>query len=267
MPCILVTRPQPQADEWAAALREAGQPAQALPLIAITPPADEAAVTRAWQTLAGHTAVMFVSPAAAQGFFRLRPAGARWPAGCHAAAPGPGTARVLQQLGVPAAQIVMPQADAEQFDSESLWPRLQPLFGADAGPLRPRSLLLVGGGGSEQPVRGRTWLADRLRERGATVQPLAAYCRGPAAFEGQAAERLAAAALDPAGHVWLLSSSESLDHLDAALRRHALPLPHAGWQACCTHPRIAERARQAGFGRIVLSRPALADVVQALATP
>lgn len=284
---LLVTRPQPQADAWArdlaAALSGCGIDAQPLPLIAIGPPADEGRVAAAWAELGRHTAVMFVSPAAAEGFFRLRPQGGPssavspgaagdghasstptptpWPARCHAAAPGPGTGRVLLGLGVPAAQLVMPAADAEQFDSESLWPQLAPLFPADG---QTRSLLIVGGGDAGQPVRGRTWLAERLRERGATVELLAAYRRGPAQLSTAQADLLAQAAARPAAHAWLLSSSESVDHLLAALARHGLPPPGPDWQAWCTHPRIADRARQAGFGRIGMSRPDLADVAAAL---
>lgn len=264
---ILVTRPQPQADAWARALVDAGFDAQALPLIAIGPPADEGRVADAWRHLARHTAVMFVSPAAAEGFFRLRPQDAStvyaapWPASCHAAAPGPGTGRVLLGLGVPSSQLVMPAADAEQFDSESLWPQLAPLFPTDG---RARSLLIVGGGDADQPVRGRTWLAERLRERGATVELLAAYRRGPADLSAVQAAVLTRAAAEPASHAWLLSSSESIDHLQTALQQRGLPPPDAAWQAWCTHPRIADRARQAGFGRIGMSRPDLADVTAAL---
>jgi uroporphyrinogen-III synthase len=262
---LLVTRPQPQADAWSRGLADAGFDARPLPLIAIGPPADEASVAAAWRQLAGCTAALFVSPAAAEGFFRLRPASGTgalpWPAGCHAAAPGPGTGRVLLALGVPASQLVMPAADAEQFDSESLWPRLAPHFPADG---RPRTLLVVGGGDAGQPVRGRTWLAERLRERGAQVALLAAYRRGPAELDEAQAALLAAAAAEPAAHAWLLSSSESVDHLLCALRERGLPPPSAAWLAWCTHPRIAERARQAGFGRIGMSRPDLADVVAAV---
>ncbi|MBS3996948.1 MAG: uroporphyrinogen-III synthase, partial [Hydrogenophaga sp.] len=55
-------------------------------------------------------------------------------------------------------------------------------------------------------------------------------------------------------------SSEALAHLADAQ-------PQANWgaaHALVTHPRIAERARQLGFGRVVQTRPALSDVLSAL---
>ena len=67
------------------------------------------------------------------------------------------------------------------------------------------------------------------------------------------------------GSVWLLSSSEALDHLLAA--RPAADWADADWadaQALVTHPRIAQRAQQAGFGRVVQTRPALPDVLRTL---
>ena len=63
-----------------------------------------------------------------------------------------------------------------------------------------------------------------------------------------------------AGSVWLFSSSEAL----AALR--ALQ-PLAQWGAAtalATHPRIAQAARDIGFGHVIESRPSLADVLRAL---
>ncbi len=52
-PMVLVTRPQPQADEWVASLQALGCRAVALPLLGIAPPADLAPVRAAWAALAG----------------------------------------------------------------------------------------------------------------------------------------------------------------------------------------------------------------------
>jgi uroporphyrinogen-III synthase len=63
-----------------------------------------------------------------------------------------------------------------------------------------------------------------------------------------------------AGSVWLFSSSEAL----AALR---VLHPQAHWGAAtalATHPRIAQTARETGFGRVIESRPSLKDVLRAL---
>ena len=66
---LLVTRPQPQADEWVAALRGAGFDAAALPLLDIVPAENPAALRAAAAQLPALTLVVFVSPNAAQRFF------------------------------------------------------------------------------------------------------------------------------------------------------------------------------------------------------
>ena len=62
------------------------------------------------------------------------------------------------------------------------------------------------------------------------------------------------------GAVWLLSSSQALGNLCAALAGQ-------DWRrarALATHPRITEAARAAGFGTVDECRPALEDVAAAL---
>lgn len=248
----LVTRPAAQAAEWVEALRGRGIDAQALPLIGIAPPIDAAPVRAAWQALARRDLVVFVSPNAVEQFFALRPAGLEWPTTARAGSPGPGTTRVLQRLGVPAGCIVEPAADAPQFDSEALWAQLR------RHEWRGRDVLVVRGEG------GRDWLTDTLREHGAQVGHVSAYRRGaPQLDEPQRA--LLRAALDhPREHGWLFSSSEAIDQL-AAL---APDTAHAPARALATHPRIAARARAAGFGNVLECRPsqeAVAACIQSIA--
>jgi uroporphyrinogen-III synthase len=241
----IVTRPAAQADAWVARLRSRGVDAVALPLIAIGPPPDPAAVAQAWAGLAGRGLVVFVSPNAAERFFAARPDGAVWPAGCRAASLGPGTTQALRDAGVPAAAIVAPAADAAQFDSEALWAALA--GHAWAG----RSVLAVRGDG------GREWLADRLREAGAAVTHVAAYQRAAPVFDAAQRALLAAAQREAAAFVWLFSSSEAIDHLEAIAGAQ-------GWsdaRAVATHPRIAERARRLGIVDVREARPDLAAVV------
>jgi len=242
---ILVTRPALQAAEWVRQLRDAGLDAVALPLIAIAPVDDPAALNDAWRGLASQRLVVFVSPNAARQFFAHRPDRAAWPDAAWAGSPGPGTTQALIALGVPAARIIEPATDAAQFDSESLWARLA---GHD---WHGAPVLVVRGAG------GRDWLAQTLRAHGARVAHVAAYRRGPPALD--AGERaLLRAALDaPRAHCWFFSSSEAIDHL-------ATLAAGADWHAAraiATHPRIAERARQLGFASVVQARPSLAAVV------
>lgn len=245
---LIVTRPAAQAVEWVAELRRHGVEAVALPLIGIAPPRDTAPVMAAWAALPQRRLVMFVSPNAAEQFFALRPAGVAWPAATLAGSPGPGTSRALRALGVPADGIVEPSPDAAQFDSESLWERLRERDWAGT------DVLVVRG------ESGRDWLAERLREAGARVGFVTAYERATPVLSTAEAETLSAALAAPAAHTWMFSSSESIDHLQALV-------PAADWRAAralATHPRIAARAREAGFGAVHECRPALDAVVACL---
>lgn len=245
---LLVTRPAAQAAEWVGWLHERGVDAQALPLIGISAPDDAEPVRAAWAGLPNHRLAVFVSPNAAEQFFALRPAALAWPAQTLAGSPGPGTSRVLRALGVPAANIVEPAADAAQFDSESLW---QSLRRHDWDGAR---VLVVRG------ESGRDWLADTLRAHGASVEFVTAYQRGAPTLDDAGRSLLHEAVAQPGAHAWLFSSSESIGHLaDLA--------PQAHWrraQALATHPRIAECARAAGFGQVHECRPSVEAVVACL---
>lgn len=251
---VLVTRPAAQADEWVQALRAHGVDAQALPLIGIAPPQDAAAVRAAWQALPGRRLVVFVSPNAVEQFFALRPPEAAWPAATLAGSPGPGTTRVLQRLGVPPGGIVEPAAEAAQFDSEALWARLA------RHDWRGAAVLIVRG------ESGRDWLADTLRAHGATLDFVTAYRRGAPALDAAQRARLDAALAAPERHLWLFSSSEAIEQLLVL----APQAGHPAARALATHPRIAERARAAGFGAVHDCRPEQAAVIaciQSIETP
>ena len=243
-PRILVTRPAAQAAVWVDRLRATGIDAEALPLVAIVPVADRDQLTAAWTGLSARRLVVFVSSNAVVHFFAARSPGLAWPAGVVAAAPGPGTADALRESGVPQAAIVAPASDAQQLDSESLWARLQ---GRD---WRGASVLIVSGEG------GRDWLAERLRQAGATVESLPAYRREAPVFAGDSALCLTQALAD-AAVVWLFSSAEAIANLERAAGAGRF----ARSRAVATHPRIAERARAAGFGRVVEAGPRFDAVV------
>lgn len=260
--CAVVTRPQPQADEWVARLHALGQPAVALPLLQIAEAPDPAAVAEAWARLPAQQLVMFVSPSAVERFFAQAPAGMSWPAGQAgegapwAGSTGPGTERALQAAGVPASAIVTPPAAGGRFDSEALWQQLAPRRDW-AG----TSVLVVRGEG------GREWLADTLRQHGARVHFVEAYRRTAPVPDAAGQAALARALAEPAKHVWLFSSSEAVRQLPALA-------PQADWsrgRALATHERIAEAAAALGFGRVdrVLPEPqAVRDALApALAAP
>jgi uroporphyrinogen-III synthase len=249
---LLVTRPQPQADAWVDRLRAQGIDAVALPLLAIDAVADLDELHTAWRDLPRYALVMFVSPNAVSHFFAARPAeltAAGWPAGVRAGATGPGTLQALRLAGVPSALCVAPPADANQFDSTALWARLQGESWAG------REVLVLRGDG------GRDEFAAHLRGAGAAVHFTQAYRRGPARPAQATQAQLAAAIAEPAAHLWWLSSTEAIGYLPRLA-------PLADWrcaQALATHPRIAARARELGFGQVYEAPPTL-EAVQAAMT-
>jgi len=240
---LIVTRPAAQAADWVRALQALGQDAVALPLLDIAPVEDPAPLHAAWRALPGADFVMFVSANAVLHFFAQAPAGLAWPQGLRAGCTGPGTSAALRGAGVPAGAIVEP-TPGSSFDSESLWALLAHEDWAG------RRALVVRG------EEGRDWLADTLRARGATVDFVAAYRRCAPVLDAAAQALLARALATPAAHLWLLSSSEAVAHLR--------PLaPGADWStssALASHPRIAQTARELGFGQVVLTAPSPAAV-------
>jgi uroporphyrinogen-III synthase len=124
----------------------------------------------------------------------------------------------------------------------------------DADDWHGRSALIVRGDG------GRDEFAHALRGSGAAVEFVSAYRRAPPRWTEDELRLAREALAAPASHLWLLSSAEAIGHL-------ATLLPGAQWQgalALATHPRIAERARAAGFGRVVEASPTLDAVVIAV---
>jgi uroporphyrinogen-III synthase len=278
-PLVLVTRPEPQATQWAQALVTQGLNAASLPLMATQAPADASAVPGLWHALAqplergerpSWRALMFVSPAAVAWFFAQRPPlpGLRaWPAGVLLAAPGLGTAQALQealraaQLGP--ADVLHPPADAAQFDSEHLWPVLAPWDWRD------QAVAILSGGDSEL-ARGRQWLSQRWQAAGAQVHTLLTYQRGPGTWtpDQQALARRAWHA--PADHIWLSSSSEALGllhthHLPSLWPQAAVAVPATpAHRLLVTHPRIAEAAAPWGWTDILTCPPTLDAVATTL---
>ncbi|NBQ89903.1 MAG: uroporphyrinogen-III synthase [Betaproteobacteria bacterium] len=252
---LLVTRPREQSQDWVMRLQAAGISARPLPLLGIEPAPDRLALAQSWARVPHCRAVLFVSPNAVAGFFAEAPRGVPWPAQTLAVAPGPGTAAALMAQGIGPAQIVQPPADADQFDSESLWPELAARAWVD------QEVLVVRGEG------GREWLIHRWQEAGARVQTVVAYRRGAPVLNAEELRLLQSSINQPAGTVWLWSSSEALDHLTPLIQAHAPQTVVPAWaaevQALATHPRILERAHALGFHRAQACRADFSSVVAA----
>jgi uroporphyrinogen-III synthase len=260
---VLVTRPVREGLRWVQQLRERGIGADCLPLIEIAPPADEEPVRQAWERLEQFQAVMFVSGNAVAHFFETNQAVARtgWTSDAiktRAWAPGPGTREALLQAGVDAALIDSPADDAQQFDSQALWQQV-------GGQLRAGERVLVVRGGDASGAAGagvgRDWLAAQLAQRGVVVETVVAYRRRRPAWTPQQAQQAQLAEQAAAdASIWLFSSSEAIANLQALLPAQQW----GGARAIATHPRIAQAARDAGFGVVCLSRPTLDAVVASI---
>ncbi len=264
-PTLIVTRPLAQAQPWVQALQQRGCDAVALPLIEISALDDTAPLRQAWGELPGQALVVFVSANAVSHFFSARPArgvGAGpvaaldWPAQVLAGSTGPGTTQALLDHGVPAAQVVQPDPVAQRWDTEALWLVLQ-ARGVDWAGL---GVWVVRG------EQGRDWLADTLRERGARLRFVTAYKRAMPQLGAEHRALLEQALQHAQQYVWLFSSSEAIANLCQAM-------PAADWsrsQAWATHPRIAQTAREAGFGvvhEVLTGVDAAAQRCHAVAAP
>jgi len=254
---VIVTRPGPQAGKWVKALVNAGHQALALPLIEIAPPSQPQAVVAAWQRMREWDALMFVSANAVAHFFALQPASSSsdsaevrpryW-------ATGPGTVAALVAAGVAPAQIDAPAADAQQFDTEALWHRVQTQVQPGWRVLIVRGNTSAAEDADAAKGVGRDWLAARLAEKVVSVEFVVAYERRAPVLSANALVLAQMAATD--GSVWLFSSSEAVANLCAV----AVGVQWGRARAVATHPRIAQAARDAGFGVVRESRPDMAGI-------
>ncbi|MGQ0708395.1 MAG: uroporphyrinogen-III synthase [Rhodoferax sp.] len=256
----IVTRPAREAEQWCEGLRQRGLDALCWPLIEIRASADAARVHAAWAALAQTDAALFVSANAVDFFLAQNPPLARVPFADDAIktvayAPGPGTARALLSQGALPARVFSPAADSAQFDSEALWRVVQ----AQVGP--GFRLLVVRGtsaGAQQDSGVGRDWFAQQVLQRGGSVDHVVVYERARPQWDAAQCARAAAAASD--GSVWLFSSSEAVAHLGQLLAGQ-------DWRRArcvCTHPRIAQTARDAGLGVVCESRPTLEAVAASI---
>jgi len=224
---ILVTRPARQAQRLAALVEAGGGRAILFPAIEIEP------LEGPLPPLEEFDLVAFVSPTAVQC------AGARLKgSSVRVAAVGSGTRRELEAQGF--TDVVAPR---DGSDSEALLalPELQDVAG--------KRILIVRGEG------GRELLAESLTARGGEVEYLECY-------------RRVVPRADPAPLLskWdevdavTVSSSEAVDNLVGLLGAGRL----AGKPLFANHPRVAERAREAGIAEVIVAGPGDEETGEAL---
>ena len=258
----IITRPAAQAQAWVHALQAQGLQAVALPLIDIGPVDDLQAVQALHKRIDSFDVCMCVSSNAAHYFFASKKAVAfidsaqaatkiiadKKPETLRFWATGAGTVRALQDCSVDPQQIDAPGQDAAQWDSEHLWHRVQ------AQITRGKKVLILRGEDVGTPSASRDWLAQQIVTKGGSVEVATVYQRRPPHW--QAEQSAMAAQLAASNPVWVFSSSQAVAHLMQLL-------PAQNWsnaRCVATHPRIAQAARDAGFGVVCMSRPGLDDV-------
>ncbi|ATE62432.1 uroporphyrinogen-III synthase [Thauera sinica] len=230
--CIVVTRPQEQAESLCQAIREAGGEAFPFPVLAIGPAPDDSGLRSIADRLDDFDLAFFVSPNAVRhALDSLLPRRA-WPARLRVATVGKGSECELARYGF--REVIAPQ---DGFDSEAVI--ALPEFAADA--VAGRRVVIFRGDG------GRDLLADTLRERGAAVEFATVYRRfRPDLDPAPLLARARSGRLD----ALLLTSSEGVDNLVAMVGAEGMAVLNAV-PVFAPHPRIAARARDAGFHAVI----------------
>ena len=273
---VIVTRPRLEADAWVKQLQALQVDAVALPLIHIGAVADNGDLAKAWENLPQYRAIMFVSSNAVRYFYLSNmPLASEFVAYTAIKnivnlqekttkprmwATGPGTREALLAQAVPSELIDSPASDAAQFDSEALWNRVQHQVKAGDKVLIVRGSSLAAKNAENADsvqMNGRPWLADQLTAAGVQVDFVVSYQRSAPVFDAAELASLRQASTDQS--IWLLSSSEAVANLKAISE-----LRWSNAKAIATHPRIAQAARDAGFGVVYESRPLLTDVLASI---
>lgn len=273
---VIVTRPRLEADAWVKQLHDLHLDAVALPLIHIGAPSDNDDVAKAWMNLHQYSAVMFVSSNAVRYFYlsKMPKNGVNnaWTAikkeansdksNLHSRmwATGPGTRNALLAQSVAGDLIDSPFVDAAQFDSEALWNIVKHQVKTGDRVLIVRGSSSNVTDSASVKINGRPWLADKLTVVGVQVDEVVSYQRSAPVFDAAQTALMRQASTDQS--VWLLSSSEAVANLQEISAAEGIHWSKA--RAIATHPRIAQAAREAGFGVVYESRPLLADVVASI---
>ena len=261
---VFVTRPIGDAGRLIDALRERGRSVVALPVLGIEPVDDPAALRRAMARVADYRLVVFVSPNAIRQALAHGPE--PWPADVTIGVMGPGSVEALRAHGIsaPTHRVLSPaavetaQSTTARFDSEALFAALDAALGLTSQ-FRGRVLLVRGNG-------GRAWFAERLRRLGIAVDEIEAYRRVRPDLDAATASSLRALVAAKAAALFIVTSSEGVDHLIALVDE--VGADARDWLLGCTllvpHGRIRERAAASGFTRIALCAPGDAGILAAI---
>jgi uroporphyrinogen-III synthase len=223
---VVVTRPQPAADQTAKVLRSAGAQVLVAPMLdigAVPLPPVQATALASQLADSGFATSIFVSTHAVEHGLRALGGVGHTALGAVFAI-GAATARRLADKGFPDAR-----APETGEDSEALLADVR--FTEVTG----RRILLVRG---QSEAGGRQLLADSLRARGAALTELICYERRPAELAADAIDRLREAVAQ--GAAVLFGSVETLESFARVVPISSIRV------ALVPHPRIAAVAQQLG---------------------
>lgn len=231
---ILVTRPVGQAASLIAGIEQLGGRVTHIPFLSINPVADLSALEKIARRLTAYQACIFISANAVQSAWPVLTGKHPWPETLVGAAVGPGTTRILRELGVP--RVVLPEA---RYDSEGLLSL--PLFSPEQ--CRGRAFALIRGEG------GRDLIARTLQDRGAQVDEATTYERSLHPDAITSVQQLLAQDMPAA---MIVTSSESLQRVIRAAPEQLATMMR---QRCliAPHERIAQAGRSLGFERVFVT--------------
>lgn len=262
---IIVTRPSGQARQLIEVLSyhiESSGVAKrslpeilSLPLLTIVPKSDEHLADHIVSALSNADLAIFVSPNAIESVMRLLEQD--WQDFSKKIIPigvmGGSSLLALKNHGIGLEEkptpIIIPKNN-EQWDSEGLWHELQS-FNWD---WQNKKVVIFKGEG------GRDWLADTLKNAGATVEAISTYVRIPLDIDNPAWQAIHE--LDFSKSLWLLTSSEAVRYLGQVMQdQFTQSLGSAS--ALCPHHNIADAAEIIGFGEVFTTEPGDEALVKA----
>jgi len=254
---IIVTRPSGQARQLIEALSQAIEATGvgkrslpeilSLPLLTIVPKSDDHLVDHIATVLSDADLAVFVSPNAIESVMRLLKRD--WQAFSKKVIPigvmGGSSHLALKNHGIGIEDhptpIIIPESN-EKWDSEGLWNELQSLQPDWQG----KKVVIFKGEG------GRDWLADTLKNAGATVEAISTYARIPLDIDNQAWHAIRE--MDFSKSLWLLTSSEAVRYLGEVMKDQFTHNLNTA-SALCPHHNIADAAEIIGFGEVFTSEP------------
>jgi uroporphyrinogen-III synthase len=254
---IIVTRPAGQARQLIEVLSRAIEASGvgkrslpeilSLPLLTIVPKSDEHLADHIAHSLSNADLAIFVSPNAIESVMRLLERD--WQDFSKKIIPigvmGGSSHLALKNHGIGSEEnptpIIIPKNN-EDWDSEGLWKELQS-FQWD---WQNKKVLIFKGEG------GRDWLADTLKNAGATVEAISTYARVPLDLDNPSWQLVRE--MDLSKSLWLLTSSEAVRYLGEVMKDQFTQNLNSA-SALCPHHNIADAAELIGFGEVFTSEP------------